>query len=118
MSPDSPTGGPLPPGHENLVEQLREAREKKHLAAAYQVQAEREAATKAHLTDDELPLQITVLARDPGAKVHPPYHTNEQPAQSATRHMVSSPRLCVARSLAPWRRMSPRSPRRLSRRCW
>ncbi|HKI97241.1 MAG TPA: hypothetical protein VKB51_02085 [bacterium] len=63
--------------------------ERRHLAEAYRVEsAEREAATKAHLTDDELPLQITVLARDPGGKVNPHYHVNDRAAKSPTRHQI------------------------------
>jgi hypothetical protein len=63
--------------------------EQRHLAEAYQVRsAQREAATKAHLTDDELPLQITVLARDAGSKVNPHYHRNDRPAASPTRHQI------------------------------
>jgi hypothetical protein len=68
---------------------LKTAEERRHLAQAYsKVSAEREAATKAHLTADELPLQIVVLARDPGSKVNPHYHVNDPPARSATRHQI------------------------------
>jgi hypothetical protein len=68
---------------------LRTEEEQRHLQEAYRVKsAAREAATKAHLTDDELPLQITVLARDPGSKVNPHYHLNDPPAQSPTRHQI------------------------------
>ncbi len=63
--------------------------EKQHLEEAYhQVSAEREAQTKAHLTSDELPMQIVVLNRDPGAKVNPHYHVNDSPAQSDNRHQI------------------------------
>ena len=58
--------------------------DKRHLEEAYQgVSAEREARTKAHLTADELPMQIVVLNRPPGSKVNPHYHVNDPPAQSA-----------------------------------
>ena len=68
---------------------LKSEEERRHLAQAYsKVSAEREALTKAHLTADELPLQIVVLARDPGSKVNPHYHVNDPPAQSATRHQI------------------------------
>lgn len=55
----------------------------------YQVESpELERQTKAHLTEDELPLQITVLNRPAGAFVRPHYHVNEGPPQSETRHQV------------------------------
>lgn len=47
-----------------------------------------ERQTKAHLTEDELPLQMTVLNRPSGAFVKPHYHVNERPPQSETRHQV------------------------------
>jgi hypothetical protein len=65
------------------------AEERAHLAHAYKVAApERERATKAHLTDYALPLQIVVLNRDPGSYVRPHYHLNDHPAESATRHQI------------------------------
>ena len=68
---------------------LKSEEERRHLAQAYsKVSAEREAATKAHLTADELPMQIVVLARDPGSKVNPHYHVNDVQPQSATRHQI------------------------------
>jgi hypothetical protein len=62
--------------------------ERRHLAAAYQVNVDREASTKAHLTADDLPLQIIVLEREPGSKVNPHYHVNDPPARSANRHQI------------------------------
>lgn len=60
-----------------------------HLEHAYKVSsAQRERETKAHVTDDELPLQIVLLNRDAGAYVRPHYHSNETPAQSRTRHQI------------------------------
>ncbi|MCZ6474478.1 MAG: hypothetical protein O7A08_01365 [SAR324 cluster bacterium] len=68
---------------------LESETDKQHLNEAYQgVSAEREAATKAHLTADELPMQIVLLNRDPGSKVNPHYHVNVAPAESATRHQI------------------------------
>ncbi len=49
---------------------------------------ERERATKAHLTADELPLQITILNRGAGGFVKPHWHTNETAAESESRHQV------------------------------
>ena len=68
---------------------LESEAEKRHLQESYQqVSVEREARTKAHLTADEMPLQIIVLNRDPGSKVNPHYHVNDSPAQSANRHQI------------------------------
>ena len=70
------------------------AEEREWLAAHYDVSsAELERTTKAHLTPDELPLQITVLARPPGAYVKPHYHINDRPPVSDTRHQVM---VCLA----------------------
>lgn len=49
---------------------------------------ELERATKAHLTDDALPLQLTMLMRPAGAFVKAHYHVNEEPPRSNTRHQV------------------------------
>ena len=47
-----------------------------------------EKRTKAHVTRDELPLQLTVLNRPAGAFVNPHYHLNERAPRSETRHQV------------------------------
>lgn len=63
--------------------------EEAHLAEAYKVASpQRERETKAHITGDELPLQIVLLTRDPGAYVRPHYHVNESPAATPTRHQI------------------------------
>jgi hypothetical protein len=63
--------------------------ERAWLAEHYRVQSpELERETKAHLTPDELPLQITVLNRPAGALVKPHYHVNEGAAECETRHQV------------------------------
>jgi hypothetical protein len=49
---------------------------------------ELERVTKAHVTEEGLPLQITILNRPAGAFVKPHYHVNERPPVSATRHQV------------------------------
>jgi hypothetical protein len=68
--------------------------ERKWLERYYRVSSpEVERDTKAHLTDDELPLQLTVLNRPRGAYVKPHYHTNDRSAVSATRHQVM---VCLA----------------------
>lgn len=92
LSSDGRLIGLLVPGgfsdFESFPPFIRTEDERRHLAEAYRVDAGREAATKAHLTADELPLQIVVLARDPGSKVNPHYHVNDAPAASATRHQI------------------------------
>lgn len=63
--------------------------EQAHLAQAYKViSPQRERETKAHVTADELPLQIVLLNRDPGSYVRPHYHLNDTPALSRTRHQI------------------------------
>lgn len=63
--------------------------EQAHLAQAYNViSPQREREAKAHLTADELPLQIVLLNRDPGSYVRPHYHVNDTPAISQTRHQI------------------------------
>ncbi|MGW1994951.1 hypothetical protein [Embleya sp. NPDC001921] len=65
------------------------AEEREWLARHYRVASpELERTTKAHLTSDELPLQLTVLARPAGAYVRPHYHINDVAPQSETRHQV------------------------------
>ena len=65
------------------------AEERAWLERHYRVDSpELERRTKAHVTADELPLQVTVLNRPAGAFVNPHYHTNERSPQTATRHQV------------------------------
>lgn len=68
--------------------------EREWLANSYRVGSpELERNTKAHLTPDALPLQITVLNRPSGSLVKPHYHTNDRPPESETRHQVM---VCLA----------------------
>jgi hypothetical protein len=64
--------------------------ERQWLESFYRVGSpELERTTKAHLTPDELPLQITVLDRPSGSLVKPHFHTNERPPEPTdTRHQV------------------------------
>jgi hypothetical protein len=63
--------------------------EREWLKSFYRVESpELERRTKAHITADELPLQITVLERPSGAFVKPHWHLNEGPPDVATRHQV------------------------------
>lgn len=63
--------------------------EREHIEQAYQVgDPLRERYTKAHLTADELPLQIIVLGREQGSRVNPHYHVNDVQPESATRHQI------------------------------
>jgi hypothetical protein len=54
--------------------------------------AEVERETKAHLTDDEGPLQVVMLNRPRGAYVKPHYHLNDREIHSELRHQVT---LCL-----------------------
>ncbi len=63
--------------------------EREWLRANYRVASPAlERDTKAHLTPDELPLQITILNRPSGSLVKPHYHINDGPPTSETRHQV------------------------------
>ncbi|MED5579581.1 MAG: hypothetical protein VX794_06065 [Nitrospinota bacterium] len=63
--------------------------EKEHLAKAYSGQNfESERRTKAHITDDELPLQIILLNRSPGSVVNPHYHQVTERPNNETRHQI------------------------------
>jgi len=63
--------------------------EREWLKEHYRVDSpELERLTKAHLTPDELPLQITILARPAGTFVKPHWHLNERPPEIETRHQV------------------------------
>jgi hypothetical protein len=63
--------------------------EREWLQEHYRVASpELERTTKAHLTPDELPLQMTLLNRPAGAFVKPHYHVNEGAAELDTRHQV------------------------------
>ncbi len=63
--------------------------ERAHLEVAYSRDTlERERDTKAHLTDDEFPLQVILLNRDPGATTKAHYHIVERHPGLPTRHQV------------------------------
>ncbi len=63
--------------------------EQADLAEAYKaISPQRARETKAHVTANELPLQIEILNRDPGTYVRPHYHLNDMPAVSQTRHQI------------------------------
>ena len=63
--------------------------ERAWLAEHYRVASpELERETKAHVTADELPLQVTILNRPSGAFVKPHWHINEGGATGPTRHQV------------------------------
>ncbi len=61
-----------------------------HIRTAYAGQSiEDERNTKAHMTDDEIPLQIIVLRRPKGAITKAHYHVvEERPSVNTTRHQV------------------------------
>ncbi len=60
-----------------------------HIRTAYAGQdIEAERNTKAHMTDDEVPLQIILLNRPKGAITRAHYHVVEERTTNATRHQV------------------------------
>lgn len=62
---------------------------KEHIRTAYAGQdIEIERNTKAHMTADELPLQIIVLNRPKGAITKPHYHIVDERPQNITRHQI------------------------------
>lgn len=68
---------------------IETAAERAHLEKAYTPGTfERERDTKAHLTDDEFPLQVILLNRDPGATTKAHYHSVERHPNLPTRHQV------------------------------
>jgi len=68
---------------------VKEEKERAFINTAYEVSnINRERDTKAHITPDEYPLQITILNRDPGAVVKAHYHKNYEPFEGQTRHQI------------------------------
>ena len=68
--------------------------EREWLARHYRVSSpELERATKAHLTPDELALQVTILNRPAGAFVKPHWHVNERAPEGEVRQQVM---ICLA----------------------
>ena len=62
---------------------------KEHIRAAYAGQGvDAERNTKAHVTDDDVPLQIIVLNRPKGAITKAHYHVVEERPTNATRHQI------------------------------
>ena len=75
--------------YENFPPFFKDDSEKKHLAKAYSGQDfESERKTKAHVTEDELPLQIVLLNRNPGSVVNPHYHLVTERPNNQTRHQI------------------------------
>ena len=62
---------------------------KDHIRTAYAGQdIEAERNTKAHMTDDEVPLQIIVLNRPKGSITKAHYHVVEERTTNTTRHQI------------------------------
>lgn len=75
--------------YESFPPFMTSAEEIAHVQKAYQLSdPSKERSQKAHVTADELPLQIVLLERDPGSRVKPHYHDNDDPARSRTRHQI------------------------------
>lgn len=63
--------------------------ERAWLEKYYQVKSpEQERTTKAHITSEEFPMQITVLNRGSNSFVKPHWHINERPPENESRHQV------------------------------
>lgn len=68
--------------------------EREHMRTAYQVSdPERERYTKAHLTPNDLPLQVIVLNRDKAAVTKAHYHEMSGAVTTRTRHEIL---ICLA----------------------
>jgi hypothetical protein len=62
--------------------------ERAFVKTAYKIDMEREKHTKAHVTPEDMPLQITLLNRDPGSVVNPHYHDVFEPPKGKYRHQI------------------------------
>ena len=62
--------------------------ERDFVQQAYDINLERERDTKAHVTPEDFPLQITLLNRDPGSIVRPHYHDVFAPPAGKYRHQI------------------------------
>lgn len=62
--------------------------ERAFVQTAYDINLDRERDTKAHVTPEEFPLQITLLNRDPGSVVKPHYHDVFEPPTGEYRHQI------------------------------
>lgn len=63
--------------------------EREHIRKAYNVDPMSERKNKAHLTDDNWPLQVVMLQRDPGGTTAPHYHIPDVPLPDhPTRHQI------------------------------
>lgn len=68
---------------------VTDAGERAFISQAYELgDVSRERNTKAHVTPDAFPLQITLLNRDPGAVVRPHYHEIFAPYEGKYRHQI------------------------------
>ena len=76
--------------HSKFPPYLDSAEAKEHIRTAYAGQdIEEERNTKAHMTEDELPLQIILLDRPKGAITKAHYHiVEERPTINSTRHQI------------------------------
>lgn len=62
--------------------------ERSFVQKAYDVDLDREKDTKAHVTPEDFPLQITLLNRDPGSVVKPHYHEAYNAPTGDYRHQI------------------------------
>ena len=62
--------------------------ERAFVKTAYDINLDRERHTKAHVTPEDFPLQITLLNRDPGSVVKPHYHNVFEAPTGDYRHQI------------------------------
>ncbi|HSR33125.1 MAG TPA: hypothetical protein VLY63_21380 [Anaerolineae bacterium] len=62
--------------------------ERAFVQTAYDINLDRERDTKAHVTPEDFPLQITLLNRDPGSVVKPHYHEVFGMPEGKYRHQL------------------------------
>jgi len=75
--------------YEKFPPYVEEDAEKDFLSDAYQLSdLQREKYTKAHVTPEDYPLQITILNRDPGAVTKAHYHENFVTYEGKYRHQI------------------------------
>ncbi len=63
--------------------------EREHILKAYETKDPAlEISSKAHITDDEWPLQVILISREVGSKTKPHYHRNIRAPDVKTRHEI------------------------------
>lgn len=75
--------------YENFRPHLESEEERQHLTEAYDLEdIEQERKAKAHITDDEYPLQLVLLNRPEGSHTKAHYHELIDQPELPTRHQI------------------------------